>query len=679
MSKKQFWDIEAYENYFCCGFVDEYDFLEMHYIVTNDDDRKEVIRACEDSGLEYVAYDLTKDATVFIEHFRKIIPSDGKSSLLSDFLGITEEVVLPKEDVYISFNGISYDIQMIDKITQSILSGKVQTTPETLRLYSDSLIDNTARRVPTLPYELYANQVDAAYLNETMMEEKRPTIGLKTLIGTKGGSIIESESNTSGVSNDIYGDTLYNINDCKELKDVVFPGKLEQTLTIRQALLKKYPSLRENKVTPNSTSAQFVENIVAPYEPIDDDPVVSFMYPAKHIAEEKGVEQMDMLEYTKEWYIENVFKVIMKRNPAAAKKHLAKFMTIYDFYASIRGKNWNSSARHFMKYGIDPLPKTERRALMGRYGTYLPMIDKNGIDSYTYVNFSLGGIHGAEVFATQLEQDRAEIRELREKYGKISQIPKGKVSTALLNLIKAQSRTQYNGFPQSLSHEIPYFFKNTEEVDDILDPEEFTPFMYQQKYDVEKLIKRYRYTSAGESVHQDFAGYYPMLLINMGAFYDGNGHDPYHEVYKLRISVKKKLKTLEYLSPEWIATNIEQEGYKLILNSASGILDGNHDTKLRANNKAMTMRIIGQLMTYIIAAALAIEGARIPSSNTDGIYVFDIDYDLNEEIVSRELKKLYVEIDPEPVFIVSKDTNNRMGAKRSQVSNYYNVVSDIVA
>ena len=204
MSKKQFWDIEAYENFFCCGFVDEYDFLEMHYIVTNDEDRKEVIRACEDSGLEYVAYDLTKDATVFLEHFRKIIPSDGKSTLLSDFLGITEEVVLPKEDVYISFNGISYDIQMIDKITQSVLSGKVQTTPETLRLYSDSLIDNTARRIPTLPYELYANQVDAAYLNETMMEEKRPTIGLKTLIGTKGGSIIESESNTSGVSDDIY-------------------------------------------------------------------------------------------------------------------------------------------------------------------------------------------------------------------------------------------------------------------------------------------------------------------------------------------------------------------------------------------------------------------------------------------------------------------------------------------
>ena len=184
---------------------------------------------------------------------------------------------------------------------------------------------------------------------------------------------------------------------------------------------------------------------------------------------------------------------------------------------------------------------------------------------------------------------------------------------------------------------------------------------------------------AGENLKIVSKDYLSLLLINMGAFYDGNGRDPYHEVYKLRISVKKKLKTLEYLSPEWIATNIEQEGYKLILNSASGILDGNHDTKLRANNKAMTMRIIGQLMTYIIAAALSIEGARIPSSNTDGIYVFNIDYDLNEEIVSRELKKLYVEIDPEPVFIVSKDTNNRMGAKRSQVSNYSNVVSDIAA
>ena len=84
-------------------------------------------------------------------------------------------------------------------------------------MYSDQLINNEARKVPTLPYEQYANQIDGGYLNESMVDQGRIMIGLKTLVGMLGGSIIESESNKSGHSNDIYGDILYNINDIKEL------------------------------------------------------------------------------------------------------------------------------------------------------------------------------------------------------------------------------------------------------------------------------------------------------------------------------------------------------------------------------------------------------------------------------------------------------------------------------
>lgn len=126
---------------------------------------------------------------------------------------------------------------------------------------------------------------------------------------------------------------------------------------------------------------------------------------------------------------------------------------------------------------------------------------------------------------------------------------------------------------------------------------------------------------------------------------------------------------MKFGSPEYELTDIEQLGYKLILNSASGILDASFDTKLRANNKAMAMRCIGQLFTYRIAAALAIEGASVPSSNTDGIYVFNIPLDKNTEIVDRELKKLYVSIDPEPLYLVSKDANNRLEMVNGQVTS----------
>ena len=87
--------------------------------------------------------------------------------------------------------------------------------------------------------------------------------------------------------------------------------------------------------------------------------------------------------------------------------------------------------------------------------------------------------------------------------------------------------------------------------------------------------------------------YLSLLLINLGVFYDGHGIDHYEEVYNYRISVKKKLKTIPYGTHKWKLVNTEQEGYKLVLNSASGILDGDFDTNLRANNQAMAMRIIG--------------------------------------------------------------------------------------
>lgn len=74
-----------------------------------------------------------------------------------------------------------------------------------------------------------------------------------------------------------------------------------------------------------------------------------------------------------------------------------------------------------------------------------------------------------------------------------------------------------------------------------------------------------------------------------------------------------------------------------------------------------------QLFTFRIGMALALEGASVPSSNTDGIYVFDIEIEKNKEIVNNELEQLYVQIDPEPVYLVSKDANNRMEMEDDKV------------
>ena len=111
-----------------------------------------------------------------------------------------------------------------------------------------------------------------------------------------------------------------------------------------------------------------------------------------------------------------------------------------------------------------------------------------------------------------MKKDRALIAKLKEKYKVISAIPKGKVSAKLMNLIKFQSRTSYKGYPNYLSHEIPLFVRETEMIDEIVDPEDFTPYQYDKTSGSETLIDRYKYTSTGFSVHQDFAGYYPMRV-----------------------------------------------------------------------------------------------------------------------------------------------------------------------
>ena len=68
------------------------------------------------------------------------------------------------------------------------------------------------------------------------------------------------------------------------------------------------------------------------------------------------------------------------------------------------------------------------------------------------------------------------------------------------------------------------------------------------------------------------------------------------------------------------AVNTEQKDYKRVLNSASGTLGGNFDTNLRANNRAMTMRKIGQLFTFSMGRALALEGADV-YTNKNGITI----------------------------------------------------------
>ena len=466
----RFWDIECYDNLFCVGFLDDNEFLDMFYLVETLEDEQRVIKACEESKYRFAVHDLKSDGMLLERYMENPIPSDGSPTLLSSFLGVDNEVVKPKEDWYFAYNCINYDIPMIDYVLKSMVSGRVRVSNEALKKYSDKLIDASRPIVNTKPYLLYGNHVDIAFLNEKKIDRGRPLVGLKTLEGILGGSIVESESNKTGHSENIHYDIKYNINDVSETKNRAFHGFLNNKFKTKKGLLDKYPHLKDHGITVNDTSAKFVEFIIAPDKPIRDTPVMTLMYPAPHKAKEFGCEQFDVLESTKDWYMEHVYKQVAKHNKKAADLHLAKFMNIYSYYNYFRDKNWNESASHAFEYGIKAHTKLERKKADRTFGVILPFIDKYGNESPSYVRFSIGGIHGAEINKKQLDKDREKIKELKEKYGFISKIPSKECSSKLLNLIIKQSRTSFNGYPVRLSHEIPYFYQNTEEVDEILDP-----------------------------------------------------------------------------------------------------------------------------------------------------------------------------------------------------------------
>ena len=174
------------------------------------------------------------------------------------------------------------------------------------------------------------------------------------------------------------------------------------------------------------------------------------------------------------------------------------------------------------------------------------------------------------------------------------------------------------------------------------------------------LNKRYTYTSYSYANHEDFTSYYPNLLRMMEAFKNpGLGYDRYAEIFDNKQVYGKKMKDKSLPEGERKNFSILREGTKLILNSASGAGDASFESNIRVNNAIISMRIIGQLFSWRIGQAQAYEGAKIISTNTDGLYSV-MEETKNNAILEREAKNINVEIEPEPMYLISKDTNNRI-------------------
>lgn len=507
------------------------------------------------------------------------------------------------------------------------------------------------------------------HLDVARLNEKQQKVSLKRILGTLGYQILESDKldrkkKHIDTTDELLELIAYDVSVVVNMKELMHDEFYQAQFKLKKGQLEKYPELiyekqqnaykpdinpakvRRDRLTIDSSSAQFSAKLLCPYGHLTDIPAVSFMYPSESKAKELGIQRINVLDETKKFFYEKFPQTEIR----------AKFDKIYDYYKSIEGKNFNASQNYANDYGSTGLYqapmslKSLPKPILG-----IPYYNADGTPSRAFVNFSVGGIHGAE-YNKQLydndmrayEQDIADMEYVKSQYSSALDLKNADVK----NIV----------FPDGRTRPVKEFLtaKSTKVVAEYKDFTKDEPKLFLIDKKGTKLNPKYAFTSSDPSNHEDFKAYYPILLQMLSAFYnDELGYDRYAEMFDNREKYSALMKDMSLSEEERNMYAILREGAKLIINSASGAADVNYESNIRMNNMIISMRIIGQLFSYRIGQAQTYEGAKITSTNTDGLYSV-MDSELNNQILKREAQNIGVQIEPDPIWLISKDSNNRI-------------------
>lgn len=529
------------------------------------------------------------------------------------------------------------------------------------------------------------------HLDVARLNEKQSKVGLKRLLGTIGYQILESDKLRPGQDTIETVDQLldlmaYNVSDVVNLKKLFLHKMYQSSFSLKKQLLKTYPelvysekddtykpdisqySVRTDRLTIDSSSAQFATKSLCPYGHLQDYDTVSFMYPSEAKSKALGIPRVNVLDEARKFFHNNF------QQPELRKR----FDEIYNYYKAIEGKNFNESKNYLIDHNIDvdsspnpidllpPELKPAKFADIPAPNTCMFYYNADGTPSTCFVNFSTGGIHGAEynqaLYNYDMQKWQEKVDKWQETVDLIEEVKKIYPNPCDLKINKG---IVINGVKYTPSTFLKPKATATVAYYKEWPAEPTPPALFKESKSqatgavTYTLNSRYAYTSAAMTNHEDFTSYYPNMLRMMDAFFNpGLGYDRYGEIFddKTRYGILMKDKSLEQVERDLYA--VMREGTKLILNSASGAGDATFESNVRMNNKIISMRIIGQLFTWRIGQAQTIEGAKMISTNTDGLYSV-LEETRNAEILEREAASIHVEIEPEPIFLISKDSNNR--------------------
>lgn len=469
--------------------------------------------------------------------------------------------------------------------------------------------------------------------------------------------------------------------------------------------------VRRGRLTPDASSAKFVGLILSPYGNLDDIETVSFMYPSEQVAKEQGIPRVNVLESSREFFFESI------TDPAAR----AAFVEVYEYYRSIEGKNFNDSEEYAQCYPLSSRP-VSYLAHIPKAPNNLPYFAADGTPSTCFATFSTGGIHGAEANVTAYQMEVIEYQEAQlaleeakhyfpdpcdliaeaKRQAALVVLPDGtEISYRAVLLGSDPEKVHYRKTPPKAEPDSGWMITKAQEFypepsdllalakeephrltlpnDRVVDyrkvlanttqkdaayrnaPQKRYPELFVAKTDGStKLNPKYTFTSAAAATHEDFTSYYPNMLRNMSAFYNEPlGQDRYAKIFFDKERYGREMKQPGISAEEKTHLAALRNGTKLILNTASGAGDTTHKTPIRMNNVIISMRIIGQLFSWRIGQAQTLAGARIISTNTDGLYSV-LDEETNNRVLAEQAALIHVDIEPEPLLLVSKDSNNRL-------------------
>ena len=541
------------------------------------------------------------------------------------------------------------------------------------------------------------------YIDVARLNEKQQHVQLKRLLGMLGHQILESDrldTQNSHISNleDLFDLIAYNASDVINLYHLFNHPVYKSQFELKRAMLETYPELvyeasvqtvtdkdgnehptlkvdktrvRSNRLYADSSSQQLTSRALCPVGHLYDNRTVSFMYPSEEKAKEIGLDgPYNVLESCKQFFKNEVLSRI--ENPEEKAQVKALVDEVFSFYDDVQGENFNTSTKNtdMMYYDGELRSTAEEGRDYGRYSSLsdlpsrpncIPYYGPNGRPTSCFVTFSTGGIHGAEYNWRLYSADLIQYETFRANM-EYAQSLCGNDPVVLRNMVNPSTAPIPGEFPDGEPHYLKEFLKSgftkTKATWKPLNPPEL--FQAKQGSKNTKLNKRYVYTSASLVNHEDFSSYYPNLLRSMGAFNnEALGTDRYGEIYMEKEEYGVLMKDRSLSAADRLMYALLRNGKKLILNTASGAGDATFDNPVRMNNKIIAMRIIGQLFSWRIGQAQALQGARVPSTNTDGLYTI-LDAELNEEILQKEAEKISVEIESEPMLLISKDSNNRI-------------------